>query len=234
MQACFVLREFLDVMPVVFYTRLRMETLSKLFGSASKVKVMRLFLFNPNVVFDKEDICKKTRVQTASARKVIRTLEQIGLIKKKKFVKKVKQSQGRGKAKKVVKKRVDGWVLDTDFTYLSALHKLLIGNEPFSHKEITERLSNAGNVKLILVSGLFLQEWETRLDILIVGDKLNKAAIAAAIRGMEAEIGKELTYATFSTKEFNYRMNVYDKLVRDVLDYPHEVVIDKINLGNRK
>ena len=50
------------------------------------------------------------------------------------------------------------------------------------------------------------------------------------IEGLEAEIGKELRYAAFETGEFNYRLGMYDKLVRDILDYPHTVVLDRLGL----
>ena len=43
---------------------------------------------------------------------------------------------------------------------------------------------------------------------------------------LEAEIGKELAYAVFDTPDFLYRANMYDKLVRDVIDFPHEKVLD--------
>jgi hypothetical protein len=48
--------------------------------------------------------------------------------------------------------------------------------------------------------------------------------------GMEAEIGKELRYAYFSTDEFRYRLSMYDKLIRDILDYPHRVLLDKLGI----
>ena len=47
---------------------------------------------------------------------------------------------------------------------------------------------------------------------------------------MESEIGKELRYAFFDTQEFKYRMSIYDKLVRDILDYPHTVLVDKMGI----
>ena len=53
------------------------------------------------------------------------------------------------------------------------------------------------------------------------------------VRRLEAEIGAELTYATFETKEFIYRLNMYDKLVRDILDFPHEVVLQAKELSTQ-
>ena len=50
-------------------------------------------------------------------------------------------------------------------------------------------------------------------------------------RGIETEIGKELRYAVFSTNDFKYRLTVYDRLVRDILDYPHHIVVDRIGVA---
>ena len=64
-----------------------------------------------------------------------------------------------------------------------------------------------------------------------MGDKLKRAKIERGIRKLEAEIGVELVYAIFETKEFIYRFNMYDKLVRDILDYPHEVLLQAKDLS---
>jgi hypothetical protein len=47
---------------------------------------------------------------------------------------------------------------------------------------------------------------------------------------MEAERGKELVYAYLETQDFQYRLGMYDKLIRDILDYPHQVLLDKISI----
>ena len=54
------------------------------------------------------------------------------------------------------------------------------------------------------------------------------------IRSIEAEIGKELRYASFETPDFRYRLGMYDKLVRDILDFPHKKVVDKIGVASEK
>ncbi|GAG51475.1 unnamed protein product [marine sediment metagenome] len=37
----------------------------------------------------------------------------------------------------------------------------------------------------------------------------------------------------FDTKEFFYRLNMYDKLIRDILDFPHEVVLQTKELSTQ-
>ena len=85
-------------------------------------------------------------------------------------------------------------------------------------------------MKLIIVAGVFIDEQDSRVDVLIVGDKLKKPIIEGVLRRLEAELGKELTYGIMDTMDFEYRFGIYDKFIRDVLDYPHLVVLNKLNL----
>ena len=98
-------------------------------------------------------------------------------------------------------------------------------------EELLHNFKKVGQVKLIIVSGVFIKSDGSRVDLLVVGNKLKKSKIEKEIRKIEAEIGMELVYAVFDTKEFIYRLNMYDKLVRDILDYPHEVLLQAKELS---
>jgi len=37
----------------------------------------------------------------------------------------------------------------------------------------------------------------------------------------------------FDTKEFLYRLNMYDKLVRDILDFPNEILLQAKELSTQ-
>lgn len=204
-----------------------MDILAKLFGSPSRVKLMRLFLMNPEDVFDMPEISKRSKVASAMLRKEIKLLCEIGLIKQRTVVKMIPKRGGKDGA--LDKKKVNGYGLDPSFPYLSALRSLVteiaIGKE-----DVAARFRNCGQMKLIIVSGIFLDEADSRLDILLVGDKLKKPIIEGVLRRLEAELGKELTYGILESAEFDYRYGIYDKFIRDVLDYPHLVVLNKLNL----
>jgi biotin operon repressor len=201
----------------------KIDILGKLFGSPAKVKIIRLFLFNVDTVHDFEDISKKTKVGREVVRKEVQGLEKIGLVKRKILIKK-------GKTKKEASKKVQGYVLNKDFYYLSALQNLLIKIPAFTHADLQKKFKGAGAIRLMVVSGVFIQEWDSAADLLIVGDRLNQDSIDRTVSSLEAEIGRELSYVVFSTPEFEYRTNVYDKLVRDILDYPHEKVINTLKI----
>ena len=204
-----------------------MDILGKLFGSTARVKIMRLFLLNTEDAFENADVVKKSKVTASVARKELLMLNKIGFINKRSFFKEISAKTKKGKPKK---KRVSGWQLNNEFTLLYPLHNLLISSEPLGKKEIINRLKRCGNIKLVVVSGVFIQNSDSRIDMLIVGDRLKKNTINNVLSVIESELGKELSYTSLETPEFKYRLSVYDKFIRDVLDYPHIKILDKIGI----
>ena len=119
------------------------------------------------------------------------------------------------------------------FKYASELEELLINSDTLDKQAVANSLKRAGRVKLVLISGVFIKNKDSRVDLLIVGDNIKKRKIDEEIHKLEAEIGKELIYAIFNTKDFVYRLNMYDKLVRDILDFPHEVLLQSKELSTQ-
>ena len=205
-----------------------MEILSKLFGSEARVKIMRLFLFNQDDIYDLDMVSQKSKVDKKTVKKEYIVLEKAGLIKRKAFVK-IVETNRRGKNIQIkVKSR--GYHLNQNFSYLLALRHLLVSGKHLEGDEIVKRLSKAGKLKFVAVAGVFTQDKDSRVDMLVVGNNLNTNSLNNIIKSIEAELGKELVYANFETEDFKYRLEMYDKLIKDVLDYPHKVLLDKLNL----
>ncbi|OIO31700.1 MAG: hypothetical protein COZ49_01460 [Candidatus Yonathbacteria bacterium CG_4_10_14_3_um_filter_47_65] len=205
-----------------------MDILAKLFGGTARVKIMRLFLLNPGGTFENKDIATKSKVHIAMVRKELALLGSIGFVKKRSFFKEVPVDGGKNKG--VHKKRVMGWQLRDDFPLLVSVRNLMVNTEPLRRQEIANRIKRGGNIKLVIVSGFFVHNSDSSLDILIVGDNLKKSAIENAVAVIESEVGKELNYAFLNTSDFKYRLSVYDKFIRDILDYPHEKIVDKLGI----
>lgn len=184
------------------------KSVAHIFGGESKVKVMRLFIFNPREHFSPKDVSKKAKESPVKVRKELSSLTKAGL----------------------VKKLQKGYTLDPKYPYLGGLKSFLVDASPMSDKEIVRRLSKAGALKLVLTAGIFIRDPESRVDILVVGDNMKKKTLVSAIVGLEAELGMELRYAAFDTADFKYRLGVYDKLIRDILDYPHKKILNKLGL----
>lgn len=210
-----------------------MDILGKLFSSGALVKIMRLFLLNPETPFEGNDIALRSKVSASGTRAELSLLHGIGFIKKKAFTKGLPTKKIKRNTKnhsKPIRKKVVGWALNKDFAHLYALKTLLLNQDAVNKQVITKRLSRTGKIKLIVLSGIFLREDASRIDMLIVGDKINKKSLESALKHVESEVGKELSYAAMDTKEFHYRLGMYDKFIRDILDYPHEKLVDKINI----
>ncbi len=187
-----------------------METLEKLFGSSARIKMMRLFIFNPDNIFDSKTIAKKTRVKSTTVRREVSLLSGSGLIKRK----------------------TNGYALNQGFELLQPLQHLLTFNGPIASEDLIKRIGKSGQVKLLVISGIFTEQWDGRVDLLIVGNKIRKGVLEGILRGVEAEVGKDLRYAALDTVDFTYRLGIGDKLIRDVFDYPHKVIFDKIGLSH--
>jgi|SRR3989344_988004 len=185
-----------------------MKSVSHIFGGEGKVKIMRLFIFNPRQNFDTLSIATRVKENPRTVRRELKVLIKAGLIRK----------------------RPRGYILDEGYPYLKALQNFMIDAAPLANKDLVRRLSKAGIIKLVLISGVFIHDPESRVDLLVVGDNLKKNTLISAIASIEAELGKELRYAAFETVDFKYRIGVYDKLVRDILEYPHEKILNKLGL----
>jgi hypothetical protein len=204
-----------------------MDVLAKLFGSPSRVKLMRLFLMNSEDVFEVAEMGKRSKITGATLRKEIKLLADVGLIKDRVMIK--MRPKKSGKDGELEKKRVNGYGLDSTFPYLAAL-RALVTEISLGKEDVSARFRNCGQMKLIIVAGILIDEENSRVDVLLVGDKLKKPIIEGVLRRLEAELGKELTYGILETPEFEYRFGIYDKFIRDVIDYPHLVVLNKLNL----
>ena len=188
-----------------------MQILGKILGSEARVKLMRLFLLNRTKGFKGKDVAKRSRVTPVAVRRELKLLRSINFVKKK----------------------GEDWSFNPDFKYSGEMEDLLINTESLDNEAILRHFKSAGKTKLLLVSGVFIKNKDSRVDLLIVGDKMKRGRIEETIRKLEAEIGAELTYAVFETKEFIYRVNMYDKLVRDILDFPHQILLQAKELSTQ-
>lgn len=185
-----------------------MKSVSHIFGGEAKVKIMRLFIFNPGLTFTSAEVASRAKERANSARRELRILTKAGLIKQ----------------------RSRGFSLNSSYRHLRAIENFLVDAAPIAAKEIISRVSRTGSIKLILIAGVFLHDKDSRVDILVVGDHLKPAKLLSVMSTIEAELGMELRYAAFETADFQYRLSIYDKLIRDILDFRHEKILNKLGL----
>ena len=204
------------------------DPLTKLFGSAGRIKIMRLFLANPEECLQVADVIRQTKSIRTTVTKECKLLEQAGFLLKAKC--KVEEVKRLNKGDKIIKKIKPGYQLNSSFEYLQALRALLTQVSGDQSGDLSKRMRKAGRIKALVVAGVFLQDTTGRVDILIVGDAIKHRQLESVIRTTEAELGQGLRYAVFSTNEFKYRLDMRDKLVCDILDSPHKKLLNRVGL----
>ena len=208
-----------------------MEILAKLFGNVAKVRMMRLFLFNQDNAYPLSILVDRTKSSLKEVKEEINNLLKVGLIKKKQIVREV--SIKKGKKINIKKVQDTGYHLDNKFPYLQALKNLLITVSLNADDNLLKKFAGIGKIKLFIASGVFIQEWDTRVDLLIVGDDIKMTKLEKVIKAIEAEIGKEITYSAFETMDFEYRYGMHDKIIRDIIDHSHVTPVDKLQIDSK-
>lgn len=183
------------------------------------VKLLRLFLFNPSGIFSIEDILRRARLVRHTARVEITTLERAGIIKRKTTFSTIPSGKRR---------RVQGYTLDHTFPKLPALQEFLFETAPLDSKTVMRHLRKAGKLDVLVIAGVFTRTFDARLDLVVAAAAPQQSKIENAVRTLEAELGVEIRFAAFTTEDFMYRLGMYDKLTRDLFDYPHHILVDRV------
>lgn len=189
------------------------EILNKLFGSPYRVKILRFFISNPNDSFYFKDLPPRLQLANHIIRREFLVLSKINFLK----------SSKRDKNEK--------WFLNHSFLFLKPLRNLILSASPISSNELIEKIKKAGRLKFVVLSGALIEEEnDSKIDVLVIGDNLNRSSFNKILKNIEAEVGKELSFVLMPVKEFLYRVDIRDKFVREILESPHEIILDKLKI----
>lgn len=208
------------------------QLLDVLFESAHKVRLLRLFINNPESSFTLDEIKRLTQLPQARITRELTKLAKIEFIRIK--TQQARTDAKKNKRKKSVKsrKKITGIQLNLEFPLLGEIRDLILKSSGAPRKKMLAQIKRLGKIKLVALSGIFINSDQERIDLLIVGDDISQRLLEKFLVQVESEIGKNLRYAVMDTDEFRYRMNMYDRFLRDVLERPHEKLFNKLhNIG---
>lgn len=196
-----------------------MEELEALFSSKARPRILRLFFQNEEQSFNVKEIAKKCQLTQDSVKKELAKLTKINLIQKKSFNKDNNQ-----------KKEKNFYILNQKFPLINELRSLLLDTPFFSQKELTSLFKKETGLQLVIITGIFLKENRSLVDLLIVSKKQKNSKILRLIKKIESQVGKEIRWSLMTIDEFNYRFGMNDRFLKDIFDYPHKNIIDKIGV----
>jgi hypothetical protein len=113
-------------------------------------------------------------------------------------------------------------------SYLNELKNFVLRLAPPTFPRIEKDLYKLGRIKLAVVTGIFLNLKDTRVDLMVVGDGIDFKKFTDFIKKLEGDMGVELRYVVLGTDEFKYRHDMFDRFVLDILEYPNRRVINRI------
>lgn len=181
-----------------------------LFGSRVRARLLRIFLLHPDTEFDATEAAKKIGAKRADVVKELAKLLKMGFIGK-------KSRQG----KKYYQVRLD-------FPFYHELKTLVSKLNINAKSDIFKKLRKAGEVKLILISGAFINYPKSKADMVLVINSVNKVRLKQIISQLETEAGREIRYVLMNAEELHYRLDMLDRFLMEFLEGPYESVIDKV------
>lgn len=182
---------------------------------------------NPDERFSFEALVSRSQVRPAAARKELKKLIRFGLV-----LPGFERIPGKKKRNgRTYFRKLPVYHAHKDFVAFRELRDLVGRASVAPRKKLLRQLNGIGRIKLAVLSGVFINNGDhARIDLLIVGDTLNKRKLSSFLAHTESELGKSIQHTIMDIEEFQYRMDMYDRFLRDILEYPHEKLINKLNL----
>lgn len=187
------------------------ETLEALFGSKARTRTLRFFILNPEKEFTLSEIGHKNMLAPVQIRKELNNLAKI------KFVN-VKSKKGE-----------KYYSLNSEFHLYGELKSLIAKSNTSPQCRNLAKIRNIGDVKLALVSGVFLNYPKSKADMVLVANNVSRSKLRSMMNNLEAEIGKEISFVLMNSEEFKYRMDMLDRFLLEFLEGPHDEIINKIS-----
>lgn len=215
--------------------------IEQLFGSKTRVKLLKLFYSNPNRSFYVREMTRLIDEQINSVRRELANLLSIGVITsdsaQHKLYYEVDQKFEHYEAllamfaEGVTKPKTKKKVKKSDKTEDEPAEATF--EAPKTELPEAKKWKGIGNVSGIAYSGAYTRDDSANADILVVGD-VNDASVEAVVAKLEKEKNRELRYAVIALDEWRYRSQVRDKFWTQFMSAKKQVVLDVAGVFNKE
>ncbi len=186
------------------------ETLEVLFGSKAKTRILRCFLLNPETEFSATQLAKKNMLTPLQVRKELNVLKKIRFVNQKN------------------RRKQNVYSLNNDFHFCAELKSLFAKSNSHPQSKNLSKIKMIGDVRLVLISGIFLNYSKGKVDMILVINNVDRAKLKKFMSALEAEIGREVGFVLMNTDEFKYRLDMLDRFLIDFLEGPYSEIVNKI------
>lgn len=190
--------------------------LEHIFGSKTRVKLLSLFLHNPDQEFFVRELVRRIGAQIHSVRRELFNLYKLGIV----------TTTGGDNAKGVSSAlRKKYFRANTEFVLYLELQTLLRKAQFLVEKNFVSRICGMGDVRYLALCGKFVNEFSST-DLLLVA-KISPPMLQRLMKRFEQEVGHEVNYTLMTPDEFIYRRDITDRFLYSILEGKKIVMIDK-------
>lgn len=168
--------------------------LKRLFTSKVRVKLLTLFLLNPEKEFFIRQLTRKLDEQINSVRRELDNLKKIGLLTSK------------------TRSRKKYYQINPSFIFLNELKSIIV-KAMNSNDDLIKMINKLGKVELLVLSGVFLNK-EAESDLLLVGD-ISKSELEDIL---EEKLDQAIRFTLMNKEDFLYRLKCNDKFITSLVD----------------
>ena len=200
--------------------------IENLFGSKTRYKLLQLFMNNPNRSFYVREITRKIDEQINSVRRELANLLSIGIIT---------SDSSNNRLYYEVNQRFDKYT-DLVNLFTRPLRATSPKASPKSddksapakivEQKISAQEKALGNVSLVVLGGIFTRDSRAPADVMIVGN-VTPSSLKTYIDNLESSIDGEIRYLTLTDDEFQYRLQIKDKITNLMLKSKLVIKVDK-------
>ncbi len=183
--------------------------LESLFSSKVRLKLLSLFLLNPDKSFYVRELTRRLNERINSVRRELENLSKMGLL--------VSRTENRRKY----------YMVDRNFQLYEELRALMMKAGVTPQEKAARQLQSLRGVKMAILSGVFTQQTAPKTDLLIVGNP-PKPKLRAAVSELEKGMGKAVRYAVIDKDEYDYRIDMRDQFLHDILTNDNIKVVNRI------
>jgi hypothetical protein len=177
-----------------------------LFGSKTRVKLLHLFLNNPNRAFYVREITRKIDEQINSVRRELANMLSIGII------------QSDSSNNRLY------YEVNQNYIHYEPLKAIFGDNSletsqaaPVAATDWSKRLKALGDVRVAMLSGSLVRGSGSDVDVLLAGN-INKTQLKRFVKQMEEEEGHSLNYTVMPYEEFYYRLSIKDRFIINIIN----------------
>jgi len=205
--------------------------LEQLFGSRTRIKLLKIFFGEPEKSFFIRELCRKSGERLNSVRRELANLEKMGVVRLHVKGEESGDDVSASNTKKTKRKGKDldsrkYFVIDHNFALFGELKHLVLKSQLAIKKDLAEEIQKLGTIKLLLLTGFFVGEMSGP-DLLVIGS-LNRDRLKRTVGKFEKMIGQEIKYTILSLNDYQVRQSITDKFLYNILSGKKIVVVNKL------